>query len=63
MPENSNSIILNSKPENKTFSFDFVADENVSQEVMFNEVGRSITHSCLEGYNGTILCYGQVFEY
>lgn len=57
--EPSNTVVLNSKPEAKTFTFDYAADENVTQEKMFEEVGLPIVHSCLLGYNGTILCYGQ----
>jgi kinesin family protein 15 len=57
--EDSNTVLLNSKPESKAFSFDFAADENVTQDEIFREVGLPITRSCLEGYNGTILCYGQ----
>ncbi len=60
IPPNSNCVMLNSKPENKAFTFDYAADEFVSQESMFAEVGQPIVQSCLEGYNGTILCYGQV---
>ena len=47
------------KPEPKTFSFDYVADEITSQEKMFQVVGVPVTHTCLQGYNGTIICYGQ----
>lgn len=59
IPEDSNTVFLNSKPESKAFPFDLAADENVTQDEIFREVGLPITRSCLEGYNGTILCYGQ----
>ena len=59
IPESSNTVVLNAKPENKAFTFDFAADASVSQDSMFQEVGLPITESCLQGYNGTILCYGQ----
>lgn len=57
--EASNAIIVNTKPEAKQFSFDYVADEHTSQEKMFQIVGIPITNNCLDGYNGTIICYGQ----
>eukprot|EP01080_Neovahlkampfia_damariscottae_P009365 gene9365-1576_t len=43
----------------KMFSFDFVADEKVTQKEIFNKVGLPIVESCMSGYNGTIFCYGQ----
>ena len=57
--ETNNAIVVNTKPDAKTFSFDYVADDNTSQEKMFQVVGIPITHTCLDGYNGTIICYGQ----
>jgi len=57
--EASNAIVVNTKPESKKFSFDYVADEQTSQEKMFQIVGIPITNNCLDGYNGTIICYGQ----
>lgn len=59
IPENSNTVVLNAKPESKSFTFDYAADANVTQDNMFQLVGLPITESCLQGYNGTILCYGQ----
>lgn len=59
IPDSSNTVVLNAKPENKSFTFDFTADADITQERMFQEVGLPITESCLQGYNGTILCYGQ----
>jgi kinesin family protein 15 len=53
------SIILDSKPEAKIFSFDYSAGENISQEEVFHVIGEPITRTCVQGYNGTILCYGQ----
>jgi kinesin family protein 15 len=53
------SVLLESKPEQKIFSYDFVADENMSQSDIFANIGMPITKSCIEGYNGTVLCYGQ----
>lgn len=55
----STTIILDAKPENKTFNYDFIADEEISQEEVFYKIAQPIVDSCLEGYNGTIFAYGQ----
>ena len=34
--ENQSTIAIESKPDFKSFNFDFVADEEVGQEVIFN---------------------------
>ena len=33
--------------------------DNASQESVFEKVGRPICDAVLEGFNGTIMCYGQ----
>jgi hypothetical protein len=33
IPEYSNNVVLSAKPENKSFTFDFAADDAISQEV------------------------------
>jgi len=40
----------------EVFTFDMVADDKVTQEEIFRAVGKDITDSCLQGYNGTIMC-------
>jgi kinesin family member 15 len=55
----TSSIRVSAKGEDKFFSYDFSAGEEVTQEELFEVVGVPITNRCLEGYNGTILCYGQ----
>ncbi|CAM9187121.1 unnamed protein product, partial [Choristocarpus tenellus] len=57
--EDKRTVILHSKPQDKSFTFDYAAGENSTQEEIFEEVGRPVTEACLEGYNGTIFCYGQ----
>jgi kinesin family protein 15 len=54
------TLVVNSKPEEKRFTFDFCADVDSTQEEMFARVGRPISETCLTGYNGTIFAYGQV---
>ncbi|CAM9124990.1 unnamed protein product, partial [Hapterophycus canaliculatus] len=53
------TVTLNSKPQEKNFTFDYAAGEESTQEELFEEVGKPVTEACLEGYNGTIFCYGQ----
>ena len=52
-------VILKAKPDPRTFTFDYTADANVSQEEIFEVIGVPITETVLLGYNGTVLCYGQ----
>lgn len=47
-----------SKQELLSFSCDAVLD-NASQEAVFDEVARPICDDVLNGFNGTIMCYGQ----
>lgn len=54
-----NAIILRTKPEPKIFTYDNVADADITQEEVFSIVGKKIIESCVAGYNGTIFAYGQ----
>ncbi|KAH9508888.1 Kinesin-like protein kif15 [Bulinus truncatus] len=54
-----NAIILRTKPEPKIFTYDNVADADITQEAVFSIVGKKIIESCVTGYNGTIFAYGQ----
>ncbi|XP_067651660.1 kinesin-like protein KIF15 [Haliotis asinina] len=54
-----NSVTVRAKPDAKVFSFDKVADVNITQEAVFCAVGKGIIDGCLNGYNGTIFAYGQ----
>ncbi|CAL8295806.1 unnamed protein product [Arctogadus glacialis] len=54
-----NTIRLHSKPEPRTFTYDHVADMDVSQDSVFAGVAKNIVESCMNGYNGTIFAYGQ----
>lgn len=42
-----------------TFTFDRVFDESTSQECIYEDTARLSVANCLEGYNATILAYGQ----
>ncbi|CAG5115578.1 unnamed protein product, partial [Candidula unifasciata] len=53
------AVILRTKPEPKVFTYDNVADADITQEAVFSIVGKKIIESCVAGYNGTIFAYGQ----
>ncbi|CAM9349556.1 unnamed protein product, partial [Phaeothamnion confervicola] len=53
------TVVLAGRPQNKLFTFDHSLGENATQEELFESVGKPVTIACLQGYNGTIFCYGQ----
>lgn len=53
------TIAIEIKNEKKAFTFDFVASEDITQQEIFEKIGKPIAKSCLSGYNGTIFAYGQ----
>jgi len=53
----NNSISIDSK--NKEFFYDYIGDENSTQNDIFEHCGKKICDYSLEGYNGTIFAYGQ----
>ncbi|OMJ83424.1 hypothetical protein SteCoe_15645 [Stentor coeruleus] len=55
----SKTILLDSKPESRSFTYDYIASEEVTQEGIFDVIGKPIATSCIKGYNGTIFAYGQ----
>ena len=59
MVEDDSKIVLDRGLDQKMFTFDYVADDEVTQEEVFSRVAKPIADSCLEGYNGTIFAYGQ----
>lgn len=54
-----NSVIVDAKPEQKRFNFDWVAGEECTQTELYKRTGEPVASSCLEGYNCTIFAYGQ----
>jgi len=60
---NSNTVTVHAKPETQNFGFDYVGGEESTQEDFFRAVGLPITDACIQGYNGTILCYGVIFSF
>jgi hypothetical protein len=55
----NSSLILDVRPDPKRFTFDYIGDETTSQQELFEVIGKPISVSCLDGYNGTIFAYGQ----
>lgn len=53
------TLSLDIKSDQKTFTFDYIASEEIDQKCIFEKVARPIADSCLTGYNGTIFAYGQ----
>ena len=53
----SKSISILSKK--KDFFYDYIGDENSTQNDIFEHCGKKICDYSLEGYNGTIFAYGQ----
>ncbi|EGG19232.1 putative kinesin-14 [Cavenderia fasciculata] len=57
--QGQNAVLLQSKPDPKLFTFDYVADESTSQEQIFDQIARPIIDAHIDGYNGCIFAYGQ----
>ncbi|KAJ1559406.1 Kinesin-like protein kif3b, partial [Cladochytrium tenue] len=45
--------------EAKSFTFDAAFDENCTQVEVYNATARGIVDAVLNGFNGTVFCYGQ----
>jgi kinesin family protein 6/9 len=58
LPKRDTVSFVNNQRESYSFKFDNVL-HNVSQETVFDECAREIISSVVDGYNGTILAYGQ----
>lgn len=46
--------------EDKTFEFDRILTGTATQKQTYNSVAYTIVQDVMEGYNGTIMAYGQV---
>ncbi|TPX60633.1 hypothetical protein SpCBS45565_g07442 [Spizellomyces sp. 'palustris'] len=58
IPKNVEGGFINNQQENWDFRFDSIL-HNVSQETVYEECASSLLKGVLEGYNGTIMAYGQ----
>nr|KYP43610.1 Kinesin-like protein KIF15 [Cajanus cajan] len=56
--ESCQTITWTGHPESR-FTFDLVADENVSQENLFKVAGLPMVENCMGGYNSCMFAYGQ----
>ncbi len=64
---NKSSLVVNTSNEinesSPTFEYDYCADQLTTQNEIFENVGYSLTQNCIEGYNATVMCYGQTGIY
>lgn len=58
IPKDEEQGYVNHQQEDWSFSFDKLL-LNASQEVVFDLCAKDVCSGLLEGYNGTIMCYGQ----
>ncbi|KAK8957790.1 Kinesin-like protein KIN12B [Platanthera zijinensis] len=56
--DNYQAVTWTGHPESR-FTFDLVADEQVSQERLFKVAGVRMVENCMEGYNSCMFAYGQ----
>jgi kinesin family protein 5 len=60
LPNDKRSVIMNGgESEQLMFSFDYVFPLDAPQSLVYNISSRPIIESVLEGFNGTVLTYGQ----
>lgn len=50
---------VNNQPHEWSFTFDGVLGPHTSQEGVYDAAARDVVESVLQGYNGTVLAYGQ----
>jgi kinesin family member 6/9 len=58
IPKSEDKGIINNQQDSWKFKFDKILD-NASQEDVFDTCGRDVLASVIDGYNATILAYGQ----
>lgn len=58
IPRDQQDGIVNNQQESWKFKFDKIL-HNMSQEDVYEACARDIVHHSVQGYNGTIMCYGQ----
>lgn len=57
--EASKTVTLKQASGPKVFTFDHSVAADASQESVFHLAGKPATRACIQGYNGTVFCYGQ----
>jgi len=58
---NNNNTQLILHPDRK-FSFDYIFDDDASQKEVYNSCVRPLLLNFIDGFNATILAYGQVIK-
>lgn len=48
--------------EEREYDFDYVMGNQSTQEQSFDIISRKVVNDVMEGYNGTIMAYGQVIQ-
>ena len=56
--KNEAAGVINNQTDLWKFNFEKIL-HNASQDVTYEESAQEIVQSVVEGYNGTVLCYGQ----
>ncbi|KAK1394515.1 kinesin-like protein KIN-12E [Heracleum sosnowskyi] len=56
--DSNQTVTWTGHPESR-FTFDIVADESVSQEMLFKVAGVPMVENCISGYNSCMFAYGQ----
>lgn len=59
MPELKRLKLRKNNWDSETFQFDEVLTESASQKRVYEVVAKPVVESVLEGYNGTVMAYGQ----
>lgn len=57
MAKDGNQGLVNNQKEQWTFKFDKIM-HNASQEEVFEYCAQQAVHKVVDGFNGTIMCYG-----
>ena len=60
---NNSQITIDSGVEERSFTFDYVASPLATQSDVWHNVGLEVTNNVFEGFNGTIIAYGQTWEW
>jgi len=58
MSKDGSAGVVNNQKEQWTFKFDKIL-HNASQEEVFEYCAQQAVHKVVDGFNGTIMCYGQ----
>ncbi|XP_054554737.1 kinesin-like protein KIF6 isoform X2 [Talpa occidentalis] len=59
LPRDLADGFVNNKRESYKFKFQRIFDQDVNQEIIFENIAKPVAESVLAGYNGTIFAYGQ----